>query len=426
MALSAAAPTQRYQEKREAILAAAARLFNEEGVRGATLSGIAASVGLVTNSVTYYYRKKEDLATACFLRSIEAHAALCAAAADLPTVAERLHDFFQRHAALLAGIESGAHAPLLVFNDIRALPEPQADTVFTAYTAMFRQLRDLLKGPETATLSRDELNARAHIVLSNAHWVRAWIGRHEVAQYPRVAARVSELLVKGMAGADSRWQTAAPGLLRLDEPAGEAGHGTSEAFLRAATQLVNEQGYRGASVDKISARLNLTKGSFYHHHDTKHDVIEACFERNFAIMRRALGSAEAAPGDGWTRTCAAAQTLVSYQLSPQGPLLRATATSALPDRQQREEVRRSMHRLTERLTSLLVDGLCDGSVRPIDPAIGAQTLIAAINAASELQRWVPGATPGNIASVYVRPSVEGVLCPGASPGPTATAGQTAQ
>ena len=62
--------TARFQEKREAILGAAASLFNELGVR-ATLSGIAASVGLVTNSVTYYYRKKEDLATACFLRSID-------------------------------------------------------------------------------------------------------------------------------------------------------------------------------------------------------------------------------------------------------------------------------------------------------------------------------------------------------------------
>ncbi|MET0351383.1 MAG: TetR/AcrR family transcriptional regulator, partial [Rhizobacter sp.] len=61
---TSAPQTQRYQEKREAILSAAALQFNQHGVKGATLSEIAASVGLVTNSVTYYYRKKEDLASA--------------------------------------------------------------------------------------------------------------------------------------------------------------------------------------------------------------------------------------------------------------------------------------------------------------------------------------------------------------------------
>jgi AcrR family transcriptional regulator len=78
-----AAQTPRFQEKREAVLGAAALLFNEHGVKGATLADIAASVGLVTNSVTYYYRKKEDLATACFLRSIAAFDTLAAMSASV-------------------------------------------------------------------------------------------------------------------------------------------------------------------------------------------------------------------------------------------------------------------------------------------------------------------------------------------------------
>jgi hypothetical protein len=42
------------------------------------------------------------------------------------------------------------------------------------------------------------------------------------------------------------------------------GTATRAAYLRAATRLVNEYGYRGASVDRIAAELRLTKGSFYH------------------------------------------------------------------------------------------------------------------------------------------------------------------
>jgi AcrR family transcriptional regulator len=402
--------TPRYQEKREAILGAAARLFNEQGVKGATLAGIAGSVGLVTNSVTYYYRKKEDLATACFLRSITVLDALAVAASQQADVPARLQDFMRRYAQLLADIEEGRHPTIVNFNDIRALPSPQAEQVFAAYTDMFRRVRGLLKGPQTNHLSRDDLNARGHIVISVAHWVRSWIGRYEADEYHRVADRVTDILVRGLAGAGSTWRDA-------DGESGwrlaDGAVGPSEAFLRAATILVNEQGYRGASVDKISARLNVTKGSFYHHNDNKHDLISECFERSFAVVRQALTLAENGTGSGWGRACAAARALVRYQVSPDGPLLRTTATSALPDQVHRERVRRTMHRLTERMANVVVDGMMDGSIRPLDPAIAAQATIATINAAAELHRWLPGATADNVADLYVRPAFEGVLCPAA-------------
>ena len=409
MTLALPAQTPRFQEKREAVLAAAALLFNEHGVKGATLADIAASVGLVTNSVTYYYRKKEDLATACFLRSIAAFDALAAQAGEQRGVPARLLAFFTLHSQLLADIAHGTQAPIVTFNDIRALPEPQATEVFAAYTDMFRHVRGLLKGPETAHLSRDDLNARAHIVLSIAHWVRAWIDRHEVDEYPRVAARVADILVHGIKSPTSRWQAAeAERGWQLASGAG----GAAESFLRAATVLVNEQGYRGASVEKISARLNVTKGSFYHHHDTKHDLISECFERSFTVVREALSLAERSPGSGWGRACAAARALVRHQLSDNGPLLRTSATSALPDHEHREQVRRTLQRLTERMGSVVVDGMMDGSIRPLDPAIAAQGVIAAVNAAAELHRWLPGARADDIANLYVRPMFEGVLCPG--------------
>jgi AcrR family transcriptional regulator len=401
--------TARYQEKREAVLGAAALLFNQRGVKGATLSDIAASVGLVTNSVTYYYRKKEDLATACFLRAIDAFNALAVAAAREADVESRLSAFFAGLARMVGDIELGTRAPVVLFNDIRALPSPHAEQVFTVYTDMFRHVRNLLKAPQTAALAREELNARGHIVLSAAHNLRQWIGRYEVEDYPRVAQRLSDILLHGLHARDSRWQTADSELQwRLQEDTS----GSNEAFLRAATILVNEQGYRGASVDKISARINVTKGSFYHHNDNKHDLISECFDRTFSVVRRALRLAENGPGSGWSRACTAARALVRYQLSTDGPLLRSTAVSALPDEAHRDGVRRTLFRLTERMTSVVVDGLIDGSIRPLDPHIAAQATIAAINAAAELHRWVPAATIDNAADLFVRPALQGVLCPG--------------
>src|SRR5262245_21072330 len=401
-------PTARYNEKREALLDAAARLFNVQGVKGGTLTSIAASVGLVTNSVTYYYRKKEDLARTLFLRSIEAFDAVAAAAADQPSVPTRLEAFFRRFGQLLADTELGRHPQLLNFNDIRSLPSQQAEDVFVAYTDMFRRVRTLLKGTETAHLTRDDLNARAHIVLSLAHWMRSWIENYEVEEYLRMGDRVSDIVLHGLAPAGSSWHADDGELAWRLAP---ETRGTSEAFLGAATVLVNENGYRGASVDKISARLNLTKGSFYHHHDTKHDLITECFARTFSVMRQALRLAETATGSGWQRACAATRALVRFQLTPAGPLLRTSAISALPDQQHRDEVRQTMYRLTERMATLVVDGLMDGSIRPLDSAIASRAIFAAINAAAELHRWVPNATIDNVADVYARPVFEGVLCP---------------
>ena len=114
----------------------------------------------------------------------------------------------------------------------------------------------------------------------------------------------------------------------------------------------------------FSARLNVTKGSFYHHNDNKRDLISACFDRTFGVVRRALVLAEEATGSGWDRACAAARVLVRYQLSEHGPLLRSSATSALPDEAHRERVRRTMIQMTERMVCVLVDGMMDRSIRP--------------------------------------------------------------
>ncbi len=409
MSATLPAQTQRFQEKREAILSAAAKLFNQHGVKGATLADIAASVGLVTNSVTYYYRKKEDLASACFLRAIEVFRGLIESASQKTGVEARVNEFFRLHSVLLADTARGTRAPLMQFNDMRALPSPHFEVVSDAYNEMFRRLRELLRTPETAQLGRADVAARTYTVLSVAHLIRGWIDRYEIDEYVHIGERVSDIVLRGTAAPGSQWS--APSQAELGWRLLGDDDATSEAFLRAASMLVNEQGYRGASVDMISAQLNVTKGSFYHHNDNKEDLIEACFERTFAVIRRVLSLADGIEGTGLDRVCAISRSLARFQLSPEGPLLRLGATSALSDANRRAEVRRSMSRLTERLGGMVVDGMMDGSIRPLHPVIAAQVASGLVNSAVSLGHWVPGATPDNVAEIYVRPIFLGILCP---------------
>src|SRR3712207_375408 len=202
------------------------------------------------------------------------------------------------------------------FSDMRALTSPHVGLVFESYTQMFRRLREVFRPEGGPTLSRAQQNARTHLLLSLMHGARAWIDYYEAEDYRRVGDRIGDFLIHGLAAPGSVWTPAR--LPQIEWPS--ADEISPEAFLRSATILINEQGYRGASVEKISARLKVTKGSFYHHNGNKDDLVADCFERTFAVVRQVQRAAETTGDTGWDRLCAAAGELIRYQLSEQGPL----------------------------------------------------------------------------------------------------------
>lgn len=410
---SKSSQTARFADKREALIASASGLLNEHGIRGTTLSAVAEGVGLAKNSVTYYFRHKEELAAACYLRAIEVYNRLADEAAQHEGLSDRLRALLQLHADLLVSVEQGRHAPVARFHDLRALGQPYMAPVSEAYTGMFRRLRRLLAAPPGAAPScgaqRSADNARAHLVLAVINAQRMWLLRHEPVRYRAVATHMHTLLMRGLMAEGVRWQGAGSEAQWPLEPVDPA---PSAAFLRTATQLINEQGYRGASVNRISERLNMTKGGFYYHNETKDDLVSCCFEQTFAIVRQALARAEQQgqeDGSGWDRLCAVLRALVLLQVRPDGvPLLQWSAVAALPDAGERLRIRAAMGRIAERLSSLVVAGMVDGSIRPLDPMQAAQLAMVGINAAAELPRFVPGVTPQMALDLYVRPLLAGL------------------
>jgi AcrR family transcriptional regulator len=399
--------TRRFLEKREAILDAAARLFNRRGIRSTTLSDVATSVGLATNSVTYYYRKKEDLALACVLRSVDVFDALLADADKARTPEARIAAFVTGYFRLLADVETGARPEFINFSEVNTLSATRPD-VATVYAQMFRRVRGLIGSDSKLGLNRSDRNARAHMLFAVTQWTRVWIKRYEVGGYARAARHASDIFLHGLGGQSAKW---APPVLP-DLTTAVSGEDVSpDAFLRVATRLINEQGFRGASVERISAALKVTKGSFYHHNDNKDDLIVACFSRSFDVIRRAQSAAEHC-GSGWQKLSAAAAALVKYQLSGDGPLLRITARSGLPEATAEQTIQ-TLNRLSEHFASVVVDGMVDGSVRMVDPAIAAQMISGMINASASIKRWAPEATIGNVTDLYARPLFMGVLCPAA-------------
>jgi AcrR family transcriptional regulator len=401
--------TKRSEKKREVILDAAISHFNRKGVRGATLTEIAASVGLVTNSVTYYYRKKEDLAAACLIRTIHVLNSLIAKALREATPEQQLRTLWQLYANRLADGVSGTLSSMMSFNDIRALASPQAEEVFEEYNQMFRQLREIFQHLPTG-LSRAEQNARTHLLLSTLHAAQDWLLYYEPEDYVRAADRIAGILLSGLGGRGLKWDEITafvPPQIAEHDPA-------REAFLRASTRIINDQGYRGASVEKIAGELNVTKGSFYHHIESKDDLIVDCFERSFHVLRSAQDVAFASPGTGMERLISATGTLVGYQLSDNGPILRISAFNALPENL-RDEMKDTMERLSRRFSEFVVEGMIDGSMRAMDPNVAAFLLYSMINAVIEVEWWVAGVSSREIADFYATPLFTGIFSGSATP-----------
>ena len=375
-------------------------------MKGLTLGVAAAAVGLSTTSVTYYFKRKDDLAAACMLRGITALMAIVNGALAEPTPEARLHALLARYLERVRRAAVGEAPPLPLLSDLRALNMPQRGEVAAAYMKLFRRLRQLFESPELAWLSRGRRTARTQMLLEQLFWAAAWLPKYDPEDYGRACERMYDILLGGLAAPGSIW---APLAIPAEKLAPRDRQEMSrQTFLLAATRLINARGYRGASVDKISAELNVTKGSFYHHNDAKDDLVVACFDRTFEVMTRVQRLAATLPANQWTRLSSAAAALAEYQLSDAGPLLRTSALAALPEQIRREMVEHS-DRVSDRFAAMISDGIAEGSIRPVDPFLAAQMLNATLNASAELDVWVPGVGQKAAPAVFTRPLLMGIF-----------------
>ena len=371
--------TRRFREKRDAILAAAAEAINEQSAKGMTFADVARRVGLNTTSVTYYFKRKEDLAAAAFEYTLDYLLRMLDEAMEADTPAERVEAYLRLNMARLARIERDEEKPFAVLSDLRATEDPVRTKLMAGWREVFRRTR-LLWGPAAGRAQTDLAGARAHVLLENTFWMPVWLPRYDVDQWPRACDRLIDIFRHGVAGPNAQWAPT-PIALGHDDPVPGR-----EAFLLAATRLINELGYRGASVQRIASELNVTKGSFYHHLDAKDDLVAACYRRSFDTIAAAQRQADERGGTQWQRLCDTVAALLDVQFSEHGPLLRTTALSGLPTDTRAAMVERS-NRIARRFAGTISDGIPEGTIRPVDSLIAAQAMMAFLNAAFDMRKW---------------------------------------
>lgn len=397
------APSAKYVQKRDQILECAAATFNQWGVRGATLADIAESVGLNLTSIRHYFVRKEDLVAAAYMRSIEEHAKLIASAQKAGPPEARVKDMVRRYFEFRRRIRLGSAPQVIIFGDLRSLTGAHAEEVWPGYVGLFRAVREIVADKAEIDAHRPRVNARAHTVLWQCLRTVFWLPGYDVSDFDRVEARFVDILFNGLGAPGWTSRSRIPQLPESAPPDKRS----RESFLMAATELINEQGYRGASVERIAARLNVTKGSFYHHIDAKVDLVVECFKRNLEVLQEAQRNAIAAEPKGLDQAFGAVAALVRRQQTPAGPLLRNSALMSVKG-ETREEMVREISRVGNRFTDMVMDGVIDGSARPCDARIAGEMLMAQINASSQLRKFVTDVTADSSVDLYVKPLFRGL------------------
>ena len=396
--------TARYANRKDAILETAMAVLDEHGAGGFSLAAVAKRMGLHPVSLTYYFKRRDSLLTACWLSSVERYEAIIAAAEQKPTPQARLRALIAGHFDVQRRTRLGEVSPIGTFAEIRSASELDRVVVMSAYRRMFARVADLfrqdLDGPTPIQCS-----LYSRMMLELLGWSRNWLLLFPPEEYEAVAARVADVLIDGIAAPGRTWPSLTPS--PLGEPLVETGEATRDRFLLAAIEVLSTYGYQGASVDKISAKLNVTKGSFYYHNADKDDLVTACVDHSLETLRQ--GQSGPYAGDGLERLAAAVLSLALHQASGRrGRMLRHyTLVSLAPALRQSVQARYQQTAL--RFAAMISDGVAEGSIRPVDPLIAGLVLMVVVNSAAYLNSAVPGVTNDMVEPYYVRPVFAGLF-----------------
>ncbi|ONF96063.1 TetR/AcrR family transcriptional regulator [Sphingomonas jeddahensis] len=393
--------TVRFAKRRSQILDTASAHINRHGARGMTLTAVAKALGLDTSSVTYYFKRKEQLAAACFERTLQWwHDAVVAAARECDGPA-RVRHLIAAQFDLHRSQRAPGAGELAVLSDIRALDAPARKPLETLYAESFAIIRGYFVPASGAAVGSRSAIAATHLSAS-LQWLPAWIDRYQLRDFPRIEARLFDVLAHGLSRDGRAWA-----VMPADRSNDEAD--TVQArFLAAATRLINSHGYVGASVERIAAELGVSTGSFYHHLANKDDLVLACFQRSFATIEAAQAHGDAVGKDEGERLATAAAFLVGLQFDDNSPLLRMSAYQALP-LDLRGDMLIQAGQVTRHVAGTIADGIADGSIRPVDPLIASQTVMAAISAASDLSTWAKPRSREEAVRAYLEPLRTGLF-----------------
>ncbi len=160
-----------------------------------------------------------------------------------------------------------------------------------------------------------------------------------------------------------------------------------DEILDAAQRLFARQGYDSTSVTQIITEIGVSKGGFYHHFESKEDLVEALAcryaERTAALADETLSDPSL---DAFSRLIGFIDTMRRHKLESAAEL-RATFEPLLrPENVQLfERTHRAVNSVVQPiLTRIIVEGVAEQTFETADPENAAETILHLLASNREL------------------------------------------
>jgi AcrR family transcriptional regulator len=153
---------------------------------------------------------------------------------------------------------------------------------------------------------------------------------------------------------------------------------TRDRILQAAEKMFALRGYEGTGVAEICSAAGVSKGAFYHHFTSKQAVFDTLLMEWLHGLDRGQIAVRQNAGD-------VPETLIRMSgmmrevfqvFGGRLPIFLEFWTQASRDPEVRETTISHTHGYEAFFTSIVEDGIAEGSLRPVDAAIAARVIVS--------------------------------------------------
>ncbi len=150
------------------------------------------------------------------------------------------------------------------------------------------------------------------------------------------------------------------------------------ALLIAAAQMFNLRGFHATSLDDVAASLGISKPTIYHYLGNKEQVLVECLTIGLEQLFAAANEANREPGTGLERLRKFLCRNAEINMGVFGRCVILSGDENLSPEGARK-LRAMKRRVDDAMRALIVEGVKDGSIAPVDPKVAAFALAGAVN-----------------------------------------------
>jgi AcrR family transcriptional regulator len=185
------------EQKREAVLLAAVRMFNAQGFYATSLDDVAASLGVSKPTIYHYLGNKDQVLLECVTRGVEQLREAADAAHAMPgTGLDRLRSFLVRYAE----INMNDFGRCVIRTADEALSPPSAARFRALKREIDKAMRGLIaEGVADGSIVAEDVRLTAFTLAGALNWPARWHQPDGGQSASEVAARMVEILTIGLA-----------------------------------------------------------------------------------------------------------------------------------------------------------------------------------------------------------------------------------